>query len=147
MLAQRLKAARLAEGLNQTEVGNALGVGQRFVSKLENGERRPSVETLAKLAKLYGVSETYLLGGEPAIKQGHSASGGNAGGSANGAIVNAGRSPPNGLEELEADRLLVEALAITPEEWTALRSIELPGPADKGGFIQLLATIRGITRR
>lgn len=137
MLAQRLKAARLAKGLNQTEAANALGVGQRFVSKLENGERRPSVETLAKLAKLYGVSETHLLG--------HQANEHRA--EYNGSAPSGDHSTPQGLQDLAADTALVEALNITPAEWLALNSVALPTPTDKAGYVQLLTTIRGIARR
>ena len=136
MLAQRLKAARLAKCLNQTEAANALGVGQRFVSKLENGERRPSVETLAKLARLYGVSESYLLGRQ--VNENRAEYGDSAPSDDN--------RTPQGLQDLAADTALFEALQITHEEWLALNSLLLPTPTNKAGYVQLLSTIRGITR-
>ena len=158
MLAQRLKAARLAKGLTQDEVARRIGVQQRFVSKLERGDKRPNVEMLSKLAKLYDVSESDLLKNDTWITQGHVVNGDGIaqghivnGGSAEGHIVNVPQAvktglPGDGLADLEADTALLETLQITPEEWAALRTIELPGPTDKAGFIQLLATIRGITR-
>lgn len=141
----RLKAARLAKSLTQDEVARSIGVKQRWISKLERGEKRPNIETLSKLAKLYGVSESDLLQGETSTnKPGREHNGGHA---VDHAADHAADHATDGLAELAADTILLEALRITPEEWTALRSIALPGPTDKGGYIQLLATIRGITLR
>ena len=136
MLSQRLRAARLAKDLRQTEVAEALGVQQGFISRLERGEKKPSVEMLSRLAALYGVSETHLLGhkaNEDPGPYGESA-------------VVVDTTTPVGLRELAADTALMASLEITPAEWLALGSIALPSPTDKGGYVQLLATIRGISR-
>jgi transcriptional regulator with XRE-family HTH domain len=53
-LLARLKAARLAAGLTQTAVAQALGRPQSYVSKTESGERRLDPIELAALAGLYG---------------------------------------------------------------------------------------------
>lgn len=136
MLGQRLKAARLAKGLNQVEAAKALGVQQRFVSKLECGEKYPSVEMLAKLARLYRVSEADLLGRRASEHVGEYRY----------TAPNFDNQTPKGLRDLAADTALVETLRITSAEWLALRSIALPMPTDSAGYVQLLATIRGITR-
>jgi hypothetical protein len=118
---------------------------------------------LSKLARFYGVSETELLaGGGGVLRQGHIVNGSGIaqghivnGGSARGDIVSvrAGGEDgdkvagADGLAALAADDVLLSVLEITPDEWVALRTIALPGSTDKAGYVQLLATIRGITRR
>lgn len=51
---RRLREAREEAGLTQSEVAEALGLPQSFVSKCETGERRVDVLELARLAALYG---------------------------------------------------------------------------------------------
>lgn len=58
---ERLKAARIAAGLTQSEVAKKLGRPQSFVSKSESGERRIDVIELEAFARLYGCSLTSLL--------------------------------------------------------------------------------------
>ena len=50
---QKLKAARLASGLTQTEVALKLKKPQSYVSKIERGERRIDVVELNQLLKVY----------------------------------------------------------------------------------------------
>lgn len=58
---ERLKAERIKKGVTEVEVAKALGIGQAFVSKLENGIKNPSNGMLIALAKYYGVTTDYLL--------------------------------------------------------------------------------------
>lgn len=60
-LVERLKAARLAAGLSQVQVADALGVPQQHVSRVELGERRVDPTELAELARLYGKPLGYFL--------------------------------------------------------------------------------------
>lgn len=64
MFGQRLKAARLYRGLNQTELGNILDpkVQQQQIDKWESQRNLPNVETGGKLAQALNVSADYLLG-------------------------------------------------------------------------------------
>ncbi len=62
------------------------------------------------------------------------------------AAILADSSAPLGLREFASDMALVNALNVTPEEWIALRSLELPGQPNKDGYVQLLITIRAITK-
>ena len=63
VFAARLKERRLAAGYTQREVGELEGVGQSYISNLENGYQRPKViEIVADLARLYDTSADYLLG-------------------------------------------------------------------------------------
>jgi len=50
----RLRAAREAAQLTQTQVAAKLGKPQSYVSKVENGERRIDPIELARFAELYG---------------------------------------------------------------------------------------------
>lgn len=60
---KRLKAARRAAGMTQTEAAKALGKPQSFVSKCESGERRLDVIELDELARLYRKRLSYFLPG------------------------------------------------------------------------------------
>jgi transcriptional regulator with XRE-family HTH domain len=56
------RAARKRRGLSQEEVAAALGVSDRYVRRIESGERHPSVPTLDKLRTVLQVSADELLG-------------------------------------------------------------------------------------
>ena len=62
MLHERIKSLRIARGLNQVQLGNALGVTKQCVSNWENDNIQPSVEMLVRLAEYFSVSSDYLLG-------------------------------------------------------------------------------------
>lgn len=136
MLHKRLKQARQACGMTQIEAAKSLGVTQAFMSKLEVGQSRPNVEMLRKLAKLYGATETYLIGDTQAreAEQG--------GGQAVGAILADDAAQP-GLVDLASNRELSDALGITDAEWSALRSLKVDCTPSASGYIQILAAIRG----
>lgn len=57
----QLKKLRLAAGLRQVDVAEALSVDQAAISQWENGKSRPSRKYHAPLANLYGVSVATLL--------------------------------------------------------------------------------------
>ena len=52
-LLERLREAREASGLSQTEVAKALGKPQSWVSNVEHGQRRLDVVELEMLASVY----------------------------------------------------------------------------------------------
>jgi len=54
LLILRLREARTEAGMSQEEVAAALGVRQKFVSKIETGEWRIDPLELQELAELYG---------------------------------------------------------------------------------------------
>ena len=58
----RLRECREMAGLAQKYVAVTLGVKGPSVSNWESGKTQPSLENLAKLADLYGVSTDYLMG-------------------------------------------------------------------------------------
>jgi transcriptional regulator with XRE-family HTH domain len=49
---ERIKILRVKQGMNQTELGNYLGVGQTAVSKWETGENPPPAEALVKMGNM-----------------------------------------------------------------------------------------------
>jgi transcriptional regulator with XRE-family HTH domain len=61
----RLKAHRKEAGWTTQQVGKAVYVDQSMISLLESGKRSPSVQVLALLADLYGVSLDELWRGVP----------------------------------------------------------------------------------
>lgn len=127
-LATRIKSIRKMRGFTQQQIADQLNVDQGHLSRLERGEKGATIELLHRLAKILDTPLSYLLG-ESNIDQ-HPKS----------------TPPPPGLKMLQDDTALTETLKITDEEWLALTSILLPGEADKDGYVQLLYTIRTITK-
>jgi transcriptional regulator with XRE-family HTH domain len=48
----RVKQCRLMRGMSQEELAERLGVQQPFVSRIENGTKYPSIQTLCEIAKI-----------------------------------------------------------------------------------------------
>ncbi len=63
----RLREARLAAGLSQSELEEISGIPKARLSRYENGHVEPSIQTLARLARALNVSEASLLGDHRAI--------------------------------------------------------------------------------
>ncbi len=57
----RLREARLAAGLTQTDVAARIRRPQSFVSKCESGERRVDVVELHEFAQLYKKDLTFFV--------------------------------------------------------------------------------------
>lgn len=60
-LSKRLKALRKAHGLSQKQLSELIGVTQAYMSELEKGKKRPSLEVLKNLCNTLGCSADYLL--------------------------------------------------------------------------------------
>lgn len=63
---QRLWRLRDERGLSLTELSGP-GISPGFISRIENGDRFPSVKALRKLAPKLGVSAEYLETGEDVV--------------------------------------------------------------------------------
>ena len=61
MARPKLRELRIARGLTQTALGNIIGCNHGFISQLETGGRKGSVETFAKLAAALECSIDELL--------------------------------------------------------------------------------------
>ena len=61
-LGRRLRAARARTGITQGELAFP-GCSAGYISRIEAGERVPSLQILRELARRLGISETYLAEG------------------------------------------------------------------------------------
>ena len=59
---ERLRSSRKARGLTQQAAADAFGISLRGYCRWEAGEREPSLNVFAKIAKTFNVSADYLLG-------------------------------------------------------------------------------------
>ena len=57
-----LKEIRTARNLTQQQVADYIGCSAVVYSRYENGIRQPSIETLLRMADLFGVTVDFLLG-------------------------------------------------------------------------------------
>lgn len=63
-LNENIKRLRIANGMNQVEFANLLGVSKQCVSNWENDNVLPSIEMLIKIADAFNVGTDFLLGRE-----------------------------------------------------------------------------------
>ena len=64
-IAERLKHYREACGLSQKQVAQALNIDRTTYTKYERSDSEPSLDTLIKIAAIYGVTPMDLLPGQP----------------------------------------------------------------------------------
>ena len=62
IIATRIREARRLSGLSQGQVAAMLGLHRPAVSEIEAGNRRVAADEIARLAELFDVSVTWLLG-------------------------------------------------------------------------------------
>ena len=62
IIVTRIKEARKMAGLSQSQVAELLGLQRPAISEMEAGNRKISAEEIAKLADIYDVSPSWLLG-------------------------------------------------------------------------------------
>jgi transcriptional regulator with XRE-family HTH domain len=72
LVAPRLRRVREQRGITLTELSERTGISKSTLSRLENGQRRPSLELLLPLAQVYRVPLDDLVGaprvGDPRIR-------------------------------------------------------------------------------
>ncbi len=68
MLGARIAALRRAAGMNQSQLAEKLQISTSAVGMYEQGRRQPSLEILAVLAEIFGVSIDFLVTGKPAAE-------------------------------------------------------------------------------
>lgn len=61
-LSDRIRLMRKAQKLSQNQLAALVGITQPFMSDIESGKRRPSLEVLEKFCDALGCSADYLLG-------------------------------------------------------------------------------------
>ncbi|MDR2654461.1 MAG: helix-turn-helix transcriptional regulator [Oscillospiraceae bacterium] len=62
ILAARVYELRKSANLHQSQLGEAAGVGQFTISKIEKAQRAASIEVLYALAVFFNTSIDYLVG-------------------------------------------------------------------------------------
>jgi transcriptional regulator with XRE-family HTH domain len=62
IIASRIRQARQLAGLSQGQVAKMLGLQRPSVSEIEGGNRAVAAEELSKLAEIFDVSVSWLLG-------------------------------------------------------------------------------------
>lgn len=140
MIGPRLKSARLAAGFTQSALSVSTGISQAHISQMESGDRQPSLDMVRVLAAELGVAPGYLLGETVADMSTDYLADPRA------AIVADYESPP-GLRDLASDAALVQVLSIQAPEWAALRSLAVPSPPNKDGYLVLLHVLRAVCPR
>lgn len=61
MKLMKLRHLRESRKISQKELGDILGIGQKSISRYENGEADPDLQTLCKISKFFHVSIDYIL--------------------------------------------------------------------------------------
>lgn len=71
MFQERLRAARELRGWNQSDLASRAGMPPSSIAHFESGSRKPSFDTLRRLANALEVTTDYLLGrvDEPALAE------------------------------------------------------------------------------
>lgn len=59
---KRLKAARIAKGVTQTELAARIGVTAQAVSSFEKGTKEPKMEMVKRIAEALGITPNELFG-------------------------------------------------------------------------------------
>ena len=60
-LGEKIRNLREDKDMNQTQLGEAVGMTQRKISYIECGKYEPSIEDIKAFCKFFGVSADYLL--------------------------------------------------------------------------------------
>lgn len=58
---KNIKKARLEAGLKQSDLAKILGVGQQYISEIENGETSLSLNTMASFSEALNCDVTEML--------------------------------------------------------------------------------------
>lgn len=58
---QKLKKARLSLGLTQEKIAEFLALAPRYISDIERGKTKGSIDTLIKLCNIYNITPNDLL--------------------------------------------------------------------------------------
>ena len=62
IIGKRIKAQREEIGMSQKGLAEKVGISPSAINQFEKGEKKPSSEVLARIARQLGVSTDYLLG-------------------------------------------------------------------------------------
>ena len=60
-LGKKIKVARVEQDLNQTQLADKIKGKQKSISRYENGESLPALDTLVKIAKILKKPPSYFI--------------------------------------------------------------------------------------
>lgn len=60
-LGEKIRDLRKSRGITQKELGDFLGYSESFISYIEKGERKLSIDILQKIAKMFSVDIDFLI--------------------------------------------------------------------------------------
>lgn len=139
-IGMRVKSAREAAGLNQTECAKKAGISQAYLAQIEAGKRVGTAGVLQSLAAATDSSVAWLMD-KKVSEEGEAYTG-----DQRLAVLNDQLAAP-GLRALAEDEPMCHALEISGEEWETLRSISMSAPPDKDGYLLLLYAVRTASRK
>ena len=61
---KRIRQLRKAKGMTQEQLAIKLGIGDRYLRKIEAGEKVPSIDILVGLSSLLDISMDYIITGK-----------------------------------------------------------------------------------
>lgn len=68
-LGDRIKSAREMMSLSRNDLAKKSGLSLSMITQLENGQTRPSLETVERIAGVLGITPCHLILGEPGLNQ------------------------------------------------------------------------------
>ncbi len=68
-IAEKLKRARKKAGYSQLQVALKLNISRSNISKYENGQLEPKLDTMQKLIKLYQIDANYIFNTEENLQK------------------------------------------------------------------------------
>ncbi len=60
-IGEKLRVLRHRQYLTSRELGNAVGVSNAYIIQIKNGQRRPSIDLVAKISRFFNVSADVLI--------------------------------------------------------------------------------------
>jgi len=64
-IGERIKKVRVLKGMTQVELAESTGMCDTYISRIERGERKASLESLAKISRIFAVSlDTLVFGSD-----------------------------------------------------------------------------------
>lgn len=69
MIGKRIKLLRRNASMNQQELGELLGIGQRAISSIESGVNQPTIAQIEILCERFGVTSDYIIFGNTPLSR------------------------------------------------------------------------------
>ena len=60
-IGEKLRTLRQRQGLTSRELGSILGVSNAYIIQIENGQRRPSIDLVARMSRFFNIPADILI--------------------------------------------------------------------------------------